>query len=94
MAVAFCLPDLWPAPADPDAATRLLERFAPLDPDGRVPQALLRCLGGNSPYLADLWFKGHNVPAAVGIITIGVIGLVSDLAFKRLNRTLFAWAAL
>lgn len=29
-----------------------------------------------------------------GIITIGVIGLVSDLAFKRLNRTLFRWAAL
>ena len=29
-----------------------------------------------------------------GIITIGVIGLVSDLAFKRLNRTVFRWAAL
>ena len=29
-----------------------------------------------------------------GIITIGVIGLVSDLAFKRLNRTLFGWASL
>jgi NitT/TauT family transport system permease protein len=29
-----------------------------------------------------------------GIITIGVIGLVSDLAFKRLNRTMFRWAAL
>ncbi len=29
-----------------------------------------------------------------GIITIGVIGLVSDLAFKRANRTLFQWAAL
>jgi len=29
-----------------------------------------------------------------GIITIGVIGLVSDLAFKRLNRMLFRWAAL
>jgi NitT/TauT family transport system permease protein len=29
-----------------------------------------------------------------GIITIGVIGLVSDLAFKRLNRSLFRWAAL
>jgi NitT/TauT family transport system permease protein len=27
-----------------------------------------------------------------GIITIGVIGLVSDLAFKRLNRALFPWA--
>jgi NitT/TauT family transport system permease protein len=29
-----------------------------------------------------------------GIITIGVIGLVSDLAFKRANRTLFRWASL
>ena len=29
-----------------------------------------------------------------GIITIGVIGLVSDLAFKRANRALFRWAAL
>ena len=29
-----------------------------------------------------------------GIITIGVIGLVSDLAFKRANRALFKWAAL
>ncbi len=29
-----------------------------------------------------------------GIITIGVIGLVSDLAFKRTNRAMFRWAAL
>jgi NitT/TauT family transport system permease protein len=29
-----------------------------------------------------------------GIITIGVIGLVSDLAFKRANRALFGWSAL
>jgi NitT/TauT family transport system permease protein len=29
-----------------------------------------------------------------GILTIGVIGLVSDLAFKRLNRALFGWAVL
>ncbi len=29
-----------------------------------------------------------------GIITIGVIGLVSDLAFKRANRAIFRWAAL
>ena len=29
-----------------------------------------------------------------GIITIGAIGLVSDLAFKRANRALFKWAAL
>ena len=29
-----------------------------------------------------------------GIITIGVIGLISDLAFKRANRAMFKWAAL
>ncbi|HWH81126.1 MAG TPA: ABC transporter permease [Burkholderiaceae bacterium] len=29
-----------------------------------------------------------------GIVTIGVIGLVSDLAFKRANRAMFRWAAL
>ncbi len=29
-----------------------------------------------------------------GIITIGVIGLVSDLAFKRANRAMFKWAAI
>jgi NitT/TauT family transport system permease protein len=29
-----------------------------------------------------------------GIITIGAIGLVSDLAFKRANRSMFKWAAL
>jgi NitT/TauT family transport system permease protein len=29
-----------------------------------------------------------------GIIVIGVIGLLSDFAFKALNRRLFAWAAL
>ena len=29
-----------------------------------------------------------------GIITIGVIGLISDMAFKRANRAMFRWAAL
>jgi NitT/TauT family transport system permease protein len=29
-----------------------------------------------------------------GIITIGVIGLVSDVLFKRANRALFRWAAI
>jgi NitT/TauT family transport system permease protein len=29
-----------------------------------------------------------------GIIVIGVIGLVTDLAFKALNRKLFPWATL
>ena len=29
-----------------------------------------------------------------GIITIGVIGLVSDVLFKRLNRSMFKWAVI
>ena len=29
-----------------------------------------------------------------GIITIGAIGLISDMAFKRANRAMFRWAAL
>ena len=29
-----------------------------------------------------------------GIIVIGIIGLISDLAFKMLNRRLFAWSSL
>ena len=50
----------WPAPFDPDAATRLLERFTALGrAEARVAArpgvaAMLRCLGGNSPYLSDL----------------------------------------
>jgi glutamate-ammonia-ligase adenylyltransferase len=54
------LPAIWPEPHDPAAADRLLERFAEL---GRTEvrlaakpavRAMLRCLGGNSPYLSDL----------------------------------------
>ncbi len=44
----------WPAPADAEAASRLGEHFAPFDPAAAVPAGLLRCLGGNAPYLADL----------------------------------------
>ena len=50
----------WPAPADPDAAQRLLERFAGLGAAEtrllRTPAVvdMLRALGGNSPYLSDL----------------------------------------
>ncbi|HWI10619.1 MAG TPA: ABC transporter permease [Burkholderiaceae bacterium] len=29
-----------------------------------------------------------------GIVTIGAIGLISDLAFKRANRAMFKWAAI
>ncbi len=58
--LAFSLPEIWPAPHDPAAADRLVERFADLGrTEARLATrpaalALLRCLGGNSPYLSDL----------------------------------------
>jgi [glutamine synthetase] adenylyltransferase / [glutamine synthetase]-adenylyl-L-tyrosine phosphorylase len=56
----FRLPTHWPRPYDQGAADRLVERFSELGPReaevARRPEvaALLRCLGGNSPFLADL----------------------------------------
>jgi glutamate-ammonia-ligase adenylyltransferase len=50
----------WPEPFDHAAAARLLERFAALGrAEARLSAqpkvvAMLRCLGGNSPYLSDL----------------------------------------
>jgi glutamate-ammonia-ligase adenylyltransferase len=60
MTALLRIPDLWPQAADPAAADRLVERFAAIGAAEaqlalRPPvAALLRCLGGNSPYLADL----------------------------------------
>ncbi len=54
------LPVSWPTPADPEAAERLIERFAGLGAaEARLLRrpgvaAMLRALGGNSPYLSDL----------------------------------------
>ncbi len=56
----FLLPALWPNPHDEGAAHRLAERFAEVGrAEARLatqPEvaALLRSLGGNSPFLADL----------------------------------------
>jgi glutamate-ammonia-ligase adenylyltransferase len=56
----FVLPADWPAPADSAAAARLAERFAALGAaEAQLAgepgfAAMLRCLGGNSPFLADL----------------------------------------
>jgi glutamate-ammonia-ligase adenylyltransferase len=53
-------PAAWPMPADEPAGALLLERFAEQGRDHarlvRDPgfAAMLRCLGGNAPYLADL----------------------------------------
>jgi [glutamine synthetase] adenylyltransferase / [glutamine synthetase]-adenylyl-L-tyrosine phosphorylase len=54
------MPRHWPAPYDDAAADRLIERFEALgDAEARLLKApgvlpMLRCLGGNSPYLAAL----------------------------------------
>ena len=54
------LPARWPAPADPDAAARLAERFAAIGTAEarmlRQPDcaAMLAAIGGNSPFLSDL----------------------------------------
>jgi glutamate-ammonia-ligase adenylyltransferase len=59
-APGFRLPTDWPAPFDPAAAGRLADRFAAIGQDEALLAAdpaggaMLRCLGGNSPYLADL----------------------------------------
>ena len=57
---AFLIPPHWPAPYDEAAADRLVERFeATGEAEARLLQtpgmlAMIRCLGGNSPYLAAL----------------------------------------
>src|SRR4051812_31043986 len=57
---AFRMPRQWPTPYDEKAADELVERIGGLDPvsadllhDPAVA-AMIRSLGGNSPYLADL----------------------------------------
>ncbi|HEY4171887.1 MAG TPA: bifunctional [glutamine synthetase] adenylyltransferase/[glutamine synthetase]-adenylyl-L-tyrosine phosphorylase [Rhodopila sp.] len=57
---AFLKPSHWPAPYDEAAADRLVERFEAIgEAETRLLKApgilpMLRCLGGNSPYLAAL----------------------------------------
>src|ERR1700712_5945906 len=56
----FLMPGQWPTPYDEAAADRLVERFRALgETENRLLEAagvlsMLRCLGGNSPYLAAL----------------------------------------
>ena len=58
--VPFTLPNQWPVSCDNAAADRLVERFQAIgDTEAALLAApgvlsLLRCLGGNSPYLAEL----------------------------------------
>src|SRR5258708_25104936 len=71
----FRLPATWPGPHDIGAADRLIERFAELGrSEARLAArsavaALLRSLGGNSPYLADL--AVHESASLRAIIATG-----------------------
>ena len=66
------MPRHWPAPYDEAAADRLVERFQALgETESRLQKMpgvlpMLRCLGGNSPYLADLALRE---PGAIGRLT-------------------------
>jgi [glutamine synthetase] adenylyltransferase / [glutamine synthetase]-adenylyl-L-tyrosine phosphorylase len=55
---AFSISPRWPDPFDPLAAERLIERYQTIGEAELLGQAgvrsLLLCLGGNSPYLAEL----------------------------------------
>jgi [glutamine synthetase] adenylyltransferase / [glutamine synthetase]-adenylyl-L-tyrosine phosphorylase len=55
---AFSISPRWPDPFDPLAAERLIERYQAIGESELLGQvgvrSLLLCLGGNSPYLAEL----------------------------------------
>ena len=61
----------WPAPADPEAARRLVERFTDAGPEpatfARTPvgAALLQAIGGGSPFLTDLAVREHATVLAM-----------------------------
>ena len=71
----------WPAPADSGAGLRLLERFSDLGPaEAKLARtapvaAMLQCLGGNSPYLADLVIR--EAAALRRILRLGPVAVVA-----------------
>ncbi len=77
----------WPAPADPDAALRLRERFAALGPvhaafaETPVGTAVLAALGGGSPFLSDLALRE---PATLIETLRDGPGPALDAVFERL----------
>jgi glutamate-ammonia-ligase adenylyltransferase len=80
----------FPAPADEGAADRLTESFAALGVAYRAfaegpGLALLRCLGGNAPYLADLALAEPDYVLAVmeagpGPVLPGILLLLRDIS--------------
>ncbi len=79
----------WPHPADHGAGARLLERFSDLGPaEAKLARAapiaaMLQCLGGNSPYLADLVIR--EAAAMRRILRLGPDAVVAA-AFTALAK--------
>jgi glutamate-ammonia-ligase adenylyltransferase len=76
----------YPKAADKDAAARFIADFearAGLAASGVVPRGLLECLGGNSPYLAELALREPETLLA--IVATGADG-VCDQALGALAR--------
>jgi glutamate-ammonia-ligase adenylyltransferase len=75
----------WPAPADPAAADRFLDRFEAVAARfGMAPLAMLRAVGGNSDYLSDLALREPET--LLRVATEGPAAAV-DHAFARLLET-------
>ncbi|MGI4798890.1 MAG: hypothetical protein ACRYG8_33595, partial [Janthinobacterium lividum] len=61
----------WPTAADPDAAARLVERFADLGAEATAlassasGRPMLDALGGGSPYLSDLLVREADTALSV-----------------------------
>ncbi len=76
----------YPKPGDPAAAARFVADFAAkagAEAGGAVPRGLLECLGGNSPYLAELALREPDTLLA--ILAAGP-DAVCDQALGRLGR--------
>ena len=90
MSPPFKLPALWPAPSDPASADRLCEAF----PLGRLRRgaglAMLRGIGGNAPYLADL---ARRDPAILRRVAEDGPDAVVETAMASLAATLGATAS-
>jgi glutamate-ammonia-ligase adenylyltransferase len=87
---AVVLPETWPVAADEAAAGRLAERFVALGGgEARLARsvrgaAVLRAIGGNSPYLAELALK--EAATLRGVLAEGAEPVVARL-MARLGET-------
>ena len=75
---------LWPDPADPAAAQRLIERFTALSPAAaafaRAHGTVLAALGGGSPYLSDLAVREPDTLMAALLDPAGTLAsIMSEL---------------